>query len=427
MARRVDAGDQVEDGRLAGAVRPDQRDERAGARREVEPRDRRQPAEAQRAARRISSRLTSRLRESVEIGQSSRCPSSPCGRSEHDRDQEQRVEHHAVLARSRAAARAAAVSMAAGEDRAGERADAAEHHDRDDLERAQEAEAVGVDVALAVREQPARHAGEEARRPGRRRSCTRVVSMPIDSAAISSSRMARNASPPPRVDEPRDRGDRDERRRRSTTPGSRSAGRRRNAAEASEKPRAPPTASMFRISDADDLAEAERRDRQVVAAQAQRRDADQQPASAATSPPKRSASGKYASRASGAAAPGDRAERAGARRTRDERAPTYAPIAMKPACPIENCPVKPLIRLRRPRAITSMPMATRIVQVVRVERAAAAATSSATRNASAAPTPSSRGARCDASDLLGLRRAEQARRAARAGSAIRITNAIASR
>ena len=33
----------------------------------------------------------------------------------------------------------------------------------------------------------------------------------------------------------------------------------------------------------------------------------------------------------------------------------YAPTAMKPMCPIENCPVKPLIRLRETARMMLMP------------------------------------------------------------------------
>ena len=56
-----------------------------------------------------------------------------------------------------------------------------------------------------------------------------------------------------------------------------------------EKPRAPPTASMFRMKTRMISPKPERHDREVVAAQAQRRHADEKPAIAASSAADRAA------------------------------------------------------------------------------------------------------------------------------------------
>ena len=73
--RRVDAGDEVEERRLAGAVRPDHAHDLALVDVQVELVDAREPAEALRDA------CSSSSRSAIRRSPPARVPSSPCGRA----------------------------------------------------------------------------------------------------------------------------------------------------------------------------------------------------------------------------------------------------------------------------------------------------------------------------------------------------------
>ena len=153
---RVDAGDQVEDGGLAGAVRADQAD---AAR----------PASSAKSRRRSTAQAAEAQRAVVELQQRHRSDLAHCPvqRRTGLRPQimstikQQRVDDHAVLGAEAQQLGQDGEHDRGRDDRAGDAAQAAEHDHDDDLDAAQEGERVGVDVADEVREQPAGHARQE--------------------------------------------------------------------------------------------------------------------------------------------------------------------------------------------------------------------------------------------------------------------------
>ena len=161
FGRGVDPGDDVEGGGLAGAVRPMISRRGSGPDREVDVATppsghRSEPGQPDHLEPYAGGRaLAAGARPSApkERGAQLRVP-DPCGRNDHRHDDEQRVEHHSLLVE--AAQQPGAHRQDRRRDRrARERAQAAEHDDRDDLDRLHEHEAVGVErMPLGVREQP---------------------------------------------------------------------------------------------------------------------------------------------------------------------------------------------------------------------------------------------------------------------------------
>ena len=164
VARRVEAGDQVEHGGLAGAVGPDEPDDLAGRDREVEPVDGLQPAEA------LAEPADLQTRGHAAAPRRAAAPEpahEPVRQERDDQDQDQPVEHD-VGARPAAQHRARDLGDRREHERAEERAGhrARPAHDRGqeapDGDRRPEGQA-RVDVGEVLRVEGPAQRGEEGR------------------------------------------------------------------------------------------------------------------------------------------------------------------------------------------------------------------------------------------------------------------------
>ena len=186
---------------------------------------------------------------------------------DHDDDQEQREEHHPVLRELAQPFRQGDVEHGA-EDRARDRAQTADHDHDDDLDRLDERERVGVEVHQVV--------PEEAAADARHR---RGHDEGDDLAArrVHAHRLRRDLVLADRDQRPPERGvhdavyDEDRQGREEVDPEE-----VRELRDAGVAARSPDRVDV-QDEDADDLAEAERHDGEVVPAQPQRRHAHEEP------------------------------------------------------------------------------------------------------------------------------------------------------
>ena len=180
----INAGDQIEDGGLARAVRADEADQFARADAEVETRHGLQPAELDGDIAQVQQRFglahaffRFRLRSAAE---------EPLRPRQHQDDQQQRIKDHAVR-QQRAASQCGSKGRIGETSRShlrqdreqtsprcttpGGAAHAAQDDHHHDIHRFHEIESLGIDELLEVRVKPAGDAREERRRAQRRAPC----------------------------------------------------------------------------------------------------------------------------------------------------------------------------------------------------------------------------------------------------------------
>ncbi len=194
-------------------------------------------------------------------------PENPLRPHDHDHDQEEREKNHPVLRELPQPLGQDDVEHGS-QDRAGDRAQPPDHDHDDDLERLDEGERVRVHVHEVVSEEPARNARHGRRDDERNDLGTRR----IDAHGLGGDLVFpdRDEGPPERrADDPRD--DQDGRAGEEVDPREvREPWNSREAAGASDR---------IDVQDEhpDDLPEAERDDRKIVAAQPERRHSHEKP------------------------------------------------------------------------------------------------------------------------------------------------------
>ena len=196
-ARPLEAGDHVEGGGLARAVRPDQARDPARAHLEATAGERGAHHRSRRRDPASSAGLTASAMRGATGPRGARCPAAGRRRAQRRAARRRAASATARTSASRSASGSTVKSTRA--DHGAEQRPLAAGDDHDDhRHRVGEQEDLGADEARVVRVEPARHPGHRRADHGRQHQVC-VASMPTDSARVSFSRSATKRSPDARA------------------------------------------------------------------------------------------------------------------------------------------------------------------------------------------------------------------------------------